>query len=73
MSGLEKPKRRERIRRALGRLVGVYLDDLLLCCGGVCFTAGAYLRWGTATALLVLGLCLIAYAVIVARGGMGGR
>lgn len=53
--------------------VGQYFDDLLLVCGGVCLTAGVYGYFGRPASLMAAGICLIAYAFIVARSQKGGR
>ena len=71
-----KEKRKERLKKICCRLLkilSVYLDDLLLVAGCACFTSGAAIKWGTAEALGVCGVCLTAYAIIVARGGIGRR
>lgn len=65
--------RLKKIRRRLLEVLAVYLDDLLLVAGCACFTSGAAIKWGTAEALGVCGVCLTAYAIIVARGGIGRR
>lgn len=61
-------KKAERRKKALA-LLGLYLDDLLLVSGGVCFTAAAALRWGAAAALAVCGGCLVAFSILIARAG----
>lgn len=61
-------EKKERRRKALA-LLGLYLDDLLLVSGGVCFTAAAALRWGAAEALAVCGVCLAAFSVLIAKAG----
>lgn len=63
------PERRTERRKKALALLGLYLDDLLLISGGVCFTAAAALRWGTAEALAVCGGCLVAFSVLIARAG----
>ena len=65
----ERRQRRRERRNALLRTLGLYLDDLLLLWGGMCFVAAAALKWGAAEALGVAGMSLVAYAVIVARAG----
>lgn len=52
--------------------MGKYLDDLLLICGGICFVAAADRLIGGAWALVVAGVCLVAYAVVIARSRRGG-
>ena len=59
------------LRRA-ARILALYLDDLLLISGGCCFTAAAWELGGRPGALAVGGLCLTAYAVVVARARRGG-
>lgn len=61
-------ERAERRRKALSFL-GLYLDDLLMVSGGVCFVAAAALRWGAAAGLAMAGGCLILLSVLVARAG----
>ena len=57
---------------ALGRTLALYLDDLLLLGGGVCFVCAAYERMGRPAALAVAGVCLVAYALVIARSRRGG-
>lgn len=67
---------RERLRKLhklFLKIMAIYLDDLLLVAGCVCFVIGAAIKWGAAEALGVCGVCLVTYAVIVARGGIGKR
>lgn len=64
----EPEERAERRRKALSFL-GLYLDDLLMVSGGVCFAASAALRWGAAAGLATAGGCLILLSVLVARAG----
>ncbi|OUN05507.1 hypothetical protein B5G43_12540 [Flavonifractor sp. An92] len=60
--------------RRVGRALALYLDDLLLLAGGVCFVRAALDLGGRPAALAVAGVCLTAYAVLVARSrGGGGR
>ena len=59
--------------RTAGRLLGLYLDDLLLLAGGVCFVRAAFDLGGRPVALVTAGVCLTAYAVVVARSRGGGR
>ncbi len=54
--------------RAL-KLLGLYLDDLLMVSGAVCLIAAAALRWGAAAGLAAAGGCLILLSVLVARAG----
>lgn len=65
------------LKEKLGRVVrtlGLYLDDLLLLAGGVCFVRAALDLGGKPAALVTAGICLTAYAVVVARSrGGGGR
>lgn len=63
------PERRAELRKKALALLGLYLDDLLMVCGGVCFIASAALRWGAAAGLSVAGGCLILLSVLVARAG----
>lgn len=63
------PERRAELRKKALALLGLYLDDLLMVCGGVCFIAAAALRWGAAAGLAMAGGCLILLSVLVARAG----
>lgn len=54
------------------RLLGLYLDDLLLIGGGSCFVAAADELAGRAWATVVAGACLVAYAIVVAMSRRGG-
>lgn len=53
-------------------VVGLYLDDLLLVGGGLCFIRAARELFGRPAALLVAGACMVAYAVVIARSRRGG-
>ena len=69
-----KNARREARRRARGkaaRVLGTYLDDLLAVAAGGCLITAATLAVGAAAAFGVAGVCLGAYARIVARGRKG--
>ena len=69
-----KIARREARRRARGkaaRVLGTYLDDLLAVAAGGCLITAAALAVGAAAAFGVAGVCLGAYARIVARGRKG--
>ena len=68
MSDKDLEEKAERRKKALA-LLGLYLDDLLLVSGGVCFTAAAALRWGAAEALAVCGGCLAVFSFLIARAG----
>ena len=60
---------RERIGRGLRRVVrglALYLDDMLLLAGGVCFVKAALDLGGRPAGLAVAGACLTAYAIVVA-------
>ena len=59
--------------RTAGRTLGLYLDDLLLLAGGVCFVQAAIDLGGRPAALVTAGVCLTVYAVVVARSRGGGR
>ena len=63
---------RKRLKK-LGEALALYLDDLLMVAGGGCFVRAAWEEWGRPAALAVAGVCLVAYAVVVARarGGDG--
>lgn len=54
------------------RALGLYLDDLLLLAGGACFVRAAWEAWGRTEALAVAGVCLVAYAMVIARARGGG-
>lgn len=58
--------------RTAGRTLGLYLDDLLLLSGGVCFVQAASELGGQPAALITAGICLTAYAVVIARSRGGG-
>ena len=69
-----KNARREARRRARGkaaRVLGTYLGDLLAVAAGGCLITAAALAVGAAAAFGVAGVCLGAYARIVARGRKG--
>lgn len=59
------------VRRVFGA-IGLYLDDLLMLAGGICFVRAAGQRWGETGALAVAGICLVAYALVIARSRQGG-
>ena len=59
--------------KQLGKVLGLYLDDLLLLAGGGCFVRAALDLGGRPAALVTAGVCLTAYAVVVARSRGGGR
>ena len=63
---------KEKLGRAV-RGLGLYLDDLLLLAGGGCFVRAALDLGGRPAALVTAGVCLTAYAVVVARSRGGGR
>ena len=63
---------RKRLKQ-LGRVLALYLDDLLLVAGGCCFVRAALDAWGRPAALAVAGACLVAYAVVIARSRGGGK
>ena len=66
---------RERIGRGLRRVVrglALYLDDMLLLAGGVCFVKAALDLGGRPAGLGVAGACLTAYAIVVAKSRGGG-
>lgn len=47
--------------------LALYLDDLFLLAGCTCFVAAARLRFGDAAALATAGVCLTAWAWLIAR------
>lgn len=49
------------------QLIGLYLDDLLMVAAGVCFVTAAAQLGGRPAALMVAGVCMLAYAIVVAR------
>ena len=59
--------------KQLGRVLALYLDDLLLVAGGCCFVRAAWEAWGRPAALAAAGVCLVAYAVVIARSRGGGK
>lgn len=63
---------KEKLGRAV-RTLGLYLDDLLLLAGGGCFVRAALDLGGRPAALVTAGVCLTAYAVVVAKSRGGGR
>ncbi len=63
---------KEKLGRAV-RALGLYLDDLLLLVGGGCFVRAALDLGGRPAALVTAGVCLTAYAVVVAKSRGGGR
>lgn len=69
IGGFDVKKRLSRV----GRTLGLYLDDLLLLAGGGCFVRAALDLGGRPVALATAGVCLTAYAVVVARSRGGGR
>ena len=62
---------KDKLGRAV-RVLGLYLDDLLLLAGGGCFVRAALDLGGRPAALATAGVCLTAYAVMVARSRGGG-
>ena len=58
--------------RRLVRMLGLYLDDLLLIAGGGCFVRAALHLAGRDWAVAVAGVCLVAYAWVVAKSRRGG-
>lgn len=65
--------RAARVIRAVVNVLGLYLDDLLLLAGGVCFVRAALDLGGRPAALVTAGVCLTVYAVVVARSRGGDR
>lgn len=63
------PEHRAELWKKALSLLGLYLDDLLMVCGGACFTAAAALRWGPVGGLASAGGCLVLFSVLVARAG----
>lgn len=57
---------------AAGRVIGLYLDDLLFLAAGVCFIRAAGMQWGDTAALAVAGVCCLAYALVIAMAKKGG-
>lgn len=53
--------------RKIGATLVLYLDDALLLAGCGCFVGAAWLRFGDAAALAVAGVCLTAWAWLIAR------
>lgn len=66
-------RRTVRMIRAAVSVLGLYLDDLLLLAGGVCFVQAALDLGGRPAALVTAGVCLTAYAFMVARSRGGDR
>lgn len=65
----KSPERRAELRRKALALLGLYLDDLLMVSGGICFVAAAALRWGAAAGLATAGGCLVLFSILAARAG----
>lgn len=61
-----------KVVKAVVKALGLYLDDLLMLAGGICFVRAAGQRWGETGALAVAGICLVAYALVIARSRQGG-
>ena len=61
--------KRKDILDRVARLLGLYLEDLLMAAGGICLAAAAALRWGTAAGLASVGVCLIVFSILAARSG----
>lgn len=61
-----------KIVKKIGRGLALYLDDLLLLAAGACFVLAALENWGRPAALMVAGVCLVTYAIVVARARGGG-
>lgn len=61
----------KRVKEMLRRLLGLYLDDLLMAASGICFTASAAIAFGVSAALAVAGACLLGYGVMVGRARNG--
>lgn len=49
------------------QIISLYMDDFLLLGGGACFVRAAYLYQGDAAAYATAGICLTAYAVVIAK------
>ena len=58
--------------KQLGGNLALYLDGLLHLAGGGCFVRAAWEAWGRPAALAVAGVCLVAYALVIARSRGGG-
>ncbi len=58
--------------QTLARVLAMYLDDLLMVASGVCFVSAASGLFGAEVAKVVAGVCLLVYAVVVARAKRGG-
>ena len=62
-----------RTLRASIRYFGLYLDDILLIAAGICLTSAAYEQFGRPAGFAAAGVCLAAYAFIIARSRGGGK
>lgn len=62
-----------KIIKAMALYFALYLDDLLLIGAGVCLVIAAYEQYGRPAGFAVAGVCLAAYAFIIARSRGGGR
>ena len=58
--------------KALLKVLGLYLDDLLLIGGGCCFVTAAWEYAGRPAGLAVSGICMCILALVIARGRKGG-
>ena len=67
-----KEKRSARWKKFLASFA-LYLDDLLLVAGGICFVVAAGLCGGAPAALGTAGAFLVIYAILVARSGVKKR
>lgn len=64
------------IKGKLARLLRVlvlYMDDLLLIGGGGCFVGAAWDALGRPAGMAVAGVCLCAFALVIARSRKGGE
>lgn len=62
---------RPKLRRG-AELAAIYFDDLLMLGAGVCFVTAAAQFGGRPWAVLTAGVCLLGYAIVVARAGKRG-
>lgn len=73
---MEHEKRQRKlpvIMKSIIRYLGLYLDDLLLIGAGVCLVIAAREAFGRPAAFAAAGVCLAAYALVIARARGGGR
>ena len=72
-------KHEKKQRKLLGSVkpvvlyLGLYLDDLLLIGAGICLVTAARDAFGRPAGFAAAGVCLAAYAFLIARSRGGGK